>query len=204
MKYYERWWENNIGTRGAEFAGWLADSDPSSRAAVGDLVDTLRGTVDVLECGPGTYLDYRQLWECRPEVIYHALDVTPAIVERGRAMGLEDVRLGSVEEIPHKANSIDVVYCRHVLEHVPSYRTALVEMHRVARRYAVAVFWRLDTEADRDLILWNTVADVPDTFHNLYSMPVISAWLTSLHIAHRWQPADKDWLLILDAGRTPG
>ena len=55
-----------------------------------------------------------------------------------------------------------------------------------------------------DLILWNTVADVPDTFHNMYSMPVISAWLASLHIAHRWQPADKDWLLILDAGRTPG
>lgn len=204
MKYYERWWQDNIDRRGAEFAGWLADSDPSSREAVGAIVDTLPGMVDVLECGPGTYLDYGRLWERRPKVAYHAIDVTPAIVERGRARGMEDVRLGSVEEIPYKAASMDVVYCRHVLEHLPSYRTALLEMHRVCRKHAVAVFWRLDSTGDRDLILWNTVADVPDVFHNLYSQPIISAWLTSLRIAHRWQQTDADWLLVLDAGRTPG
>ena len=204
MKYYERWWQSNIDRRGAEFAGWLADSDPSSRDAVGAIVDTLPGMVDVLECGPGTYLDYGRLWECRKKVAYHAIDVTPAIVERGRARGLEDVRLGSVEEIPYKAASMDVVYCRHVLEHLPSYRTALLEMHRVCRKHAIAVFWRLDPTGERDLILWNAVADVPDVFHNLYSQPIISAWLTSMRIAHRWQQTDADWLLVLDAGRTPG
>jgi ubiquinone/menaquinone biosynthesis C-methylase UbiE len=211
MKYYERWWQDNQH-RNAEFAAWLADSDLSSRAAVATLVDELAYagrpsrpmTLDVLECGPGTYLDHQLLWTHRPHVAYHALDVTPAIVEVGRAKGLDDVRLGSIEEIPHKAGAMDVVYCRHVLEHLPSYRTALLEMHRVARRCAVAVLWRLDVDAEADAIYYNTVQGVADTFHNMYSQKAISAWLTSLRIAHRWERADADWLLILDAGHTPG
>ena len=98
MKYYERWWQDNQH-RNAEFARWLADSDLSSRSAVGTLVDEIAYakrpsrpiTLDVLECGPGTYLDHHLLWANRPHVAYHALDVTPAIVEAGRAKGLEDV-----------------------------------------------------------------------------------------------------------------
>ena len=211
MKYYERWWQDNQH-RNAEFARWLADSDLSSRSAVGTLVDEIAYTkrpsrpitLDVLECGPGTYLDHHLLWANRQHVQYHALDVTPAIVEAGRAKGFDDVRLGSIEEIPHKDSAMDVVYCRHVLEHLPSYRTALLEMHRVARRCAVAVLWRLDTESLLDSIYYNTVQGVADTFHNMYSQKAITAWLTSVRIAHRWEKADADWLLIIDAGHTPG
>lgn len=205
MKYYERWWHNNLAERGDQFATWLAESDLSSRAAMGLLVDWLGyGMAEVLECGPGTYLDYDLVWSHRPKVEYHAIDVTPAIVEAGRAKGLVDVRQGSIEAIPYPAGSMDVVYCRHVLEHLPDYRTALLEMHRVCRRHAVAVFWRLDQTAERDRVFWNTVPEVPDTFHNLYSKRAISAWLDTKRIAYRWQACDADWLLILDAGYVNG
>jgi len=207
VKHYERWWENNLSRRRAEFATWLADSDGSSREAVGSIVDAIAAEghkgrmVDVLECGPGTYLDWETVWSQRPVVCYSAVDVTPTIVEDGRARGLDDVRCGSIEALPYPANCIDVVYCRHVLEHLPSYKTALLEMRRVARRAAVAVFWRLDTTATKDVILWNTVSDVPDTYHNMYSQAAISAFLTAADAPHTWKQASKDWLLIMHGER---
>ena len=35
--------------------------------------------------------------------------------------------------IPYGDGSFDVVLCNHVLEHVPDYRKALSEIHRVLR-----------------------------------------------------------------------
>ena len=206
MKYYERWWHDNLGRRRGEFTAWLADSDASSREAVGAIVDEIAAAVgrpvDVLECGPGTYLDWETVWARRPAVCYSAVDVTPKIVEDGRARGLPDVRCGSIEAIPYPADCMDVVYCRHVLEHLPSYRTALLEMRRVARRAAVAVFWRLDVDAERDVILWNTVDDVPDTFHNMYSQQAISAFLASAGVEHTWERASQDYVLIMHGERA--
>ena len=65
-------------------------------------------------------------------------------------------------------------------------------------------FAKVDTDAERDSIYYNTVDGVPNTFHNMYSQRAVSAWLTSVRIAHRWEKADADWLLVLDAGHTPG
>lgn len=204
MKYYERWWQENHATRGDDLRRWLVESDTSSRAAVAEIADTLaasgRDRLTVLECGPGVYVDADTIWRDRPAVRYAAIDVTPAIVADGTAKGL-DVRIGSVEAIPYPARSFDLVYCRHVLEHLPSYRQALTEMIKVASRVAVAVFWRLDTEAETDVILWNTVEDVPDTFHNMYAQKAVTAWLDSVGVAHTWRRTAQDWLLIMDKGR---
>lgn len=88
-----------------------------------------------------------------------------------------------------------------VLEHLPSYRQAIAEMLRVAELVAVAVFWRLDTEAETDVILWNTVEDVPDTFHNMYAQKAISAYLDGLGVAYTWRQTAQDWVLIMDKRR---
>ena len=201
MKYYEQWWELNHATRGNDLARWLLESDRSSREAVGEAADRLgRDRVTVLECGPGVYVDADMIWKDRPEVAYQAIDVTPAIVAAGTAKGLA-VRLGSVEAIPLPDRSVDLVYCRHVLEHLPSYRQALAEMMRVASSVAVAVFWRLDTEAETDVILWNTVEDVPDTFHNMYAQKAVSAWLESLGVPYTWERTLQDWVLTMDITR---
>lgn len=204
MKYYERWWQENYTTRGDDLRSWLFGSDTSSRAAVAEIADTLategRNRLTVLECGPGVYVDPDTIWRNRLKVRYAAIDVTPAIVQDGLARGYL-VSLGSVEAIPYPARSFDLVYCRHVLEHLPSYRQAIAEMLRVAELVAVAVFWRLDTEAETDVILWNTVEDVPDTFHNMYSQKAISAYLDGLGVAYTWRQTAQDWVLIMDKRR---
>ncbi len=201
MKYYEGWWEANHVTRGNDLARWLWESDRSSREAVGAIADRLcRDRLTVLECGPGVYVDAEMIWQDRPEVAYQAIDVTPAIVAAGTAKGFA-VQLGSVEAIPLPDRSVDLVYCRHVLEHLPSYRQALTEMMRVASSVAVAVLWRLDVEAEADVILWNTVEDVPDTFHNMYAQRAISAWLDGLGVPYTWERTRQDWVLTMDVTR---
>ncbi len=204
MKSHERWWQDNLPARSEEFAGWLRDSDRSSREAVGALAQSLwtgdvRDRIRVLECGPGIYIDAETIWDHLAYVDYRAIDVTPRIVDLGRSKGYGVVE-GSVEAIPYLADAFDLVYCRHVLEHLPHYRQALVEMCNVAAKKAVAVLWRLDTKAEEDRILYNTVAEVPDTFHNMYSQKAITAFLHSMGIEHEWQRCQADWLLLM----TPG
>lgn len=204
MQYYERWWQENYTTRGDDLRSWLFGSDTSSRAAVAEIADTLAAEIGyrvlLLECGPGVYVDADTIWRGRKTVKYAAIDVTPAIVQDGLARGYR-VSLGSIEAIPHGSSTADLVYCRHVLEHLPSYRQAIAEMLRVAELVAVAVFWRLDTEAETDVILWNTVEDVPDTFHNMYSQKAISAYLDGLGVAYTWRQTAQDWVLIMDKRR---
>lgn len=206
MKYYERWWHESLSTRRDDFTQWLTLSDPSSRAAVMARVEAAHEApgqpVSVLECGPGIYIDHGLYWADRPWVQYQAVDVTPQIVDEGRARGL-DVREGSIEALPFGDDAIDVVYCRHVLEHLPSYRQALSEMWRVCRREAVAVLWRVNEQGPEDEILFDTVPDVPATFHNRYSPAAISAYLDARGIEHTWTRPAVDWVLILRKGQPP-
>ena len=203
MKYYERWWHESLSTRRPEFVSWLAQSDPSSRAAVAARVDAAHEAtgqpVSVLECGPGIYLDHGLYWHERPYVRYQAVDVTPQIVADGVAQGL-DVREGSVEALPFADASVDLVYCRHVLEHLPSYRQALSEMWRVCGREAVAVLWRVHEHGPDDEILFDTVPDVPQTYHNRYSLKAISAYLDARGIEHTWTRPAVDWVLVMRKG----
>lgn len=203
MKPHERWWQDHPEAHGT-FAEWLDGSDVTSRqlvaAIVDGMVDDVESGVSVLEVGPGTYVDYRQFWRVRASVTYRAVDVTPRIVEVGREMGL-DVTEGSIEAIPLADRAVDVAYCRHVLEHLPTYQQALLELHRVAAVAAVAVLWRLDVLVVDDVIHYDTVPEVPRTYHNMYSQAAISAFLRREGIAHRWQKTAADWVLIMDAGR---
>lgn len=203
MKPHERWWEDNPQAH-ETFAGWLDGSDVTSRELVGAIVDGIvreaDAAVSVLEVGPGTYRDWQTLWRVRPHVVYHGVDVTPRIVAAGQAHGLT-VTEGSIEAIPLPDRAVTVAYCRHVLEHLPRYEAALLELCRVASRAAVAVLWRLDVLAGEDVIYYDTVAEVPRTYHNMYSQSAISAFLSGEGIAHRWQKTAQDWVLIMDAGR---
>jgi len=198
MKVHERWWHNNWETRQGDLDGWLRESDPTSRSAIVQITDRLGPTdpISVLECGPGLFYDYRWHWSKRPAVSYTGLDVTPQIVEHGRSLGLT-MALGSIEEIPFPEDSFDLVYCRHVLEHLPSYRNAIVSMLRASRQAVTVAFFRLDPNAITDQVAYNTVADVPDTFHNTYSKAAVSAWLDSLGVEYEWEQTASDWVLTI-------
>ena len=60
-----------------------------------------------------------------------------------------DFRKGNILAMPLADASVDVVLCRHVLEHLDDYRPAVTEAVRVARRRVFLVLFRLPTHRQR-------------------------------------------------------
>lgn len=63
-------------------------------------------------------------------------------------------RYGSVTNLPLKSNSVDVIFCSEVLEHIKDYRKALKEIYRVLRKKGKLIltvpvyrrYWSFDDE----------------------------------------------------------
>ena len=192
---HERWWQDNLDTNEVTLRGWLEGSDPASRDAVARIaVDAKASTV--LEVGPGLYIDYARHWRTMPGVQYTALERTPKLVQRGLDMGIPVVT-GSIERIPFVDGSFDVAYCRHVVEHLPSYELAIAELVRVSRGTAVVVFFALDTVSVLPTIRYDTVAEAPRTYHNIYSQKAITAWITTRGWTCAWERPGTDWVLTI-------
>lgn len=91
----------------------------------------------VLEIGLGQGADSEQL--IKRGAVWSGLDLTPESVARVQArlslrhLPHQSLTRGSVLQIPHGANSFDVVFSHGVLHHVPDILTAQREIHRVLR-----------------------------------------------------------------------
>jgi hypothetical protein len=209
MLEHESWWQRNP-ERDAQLRRWLSQSG-DDRATIGALADA-EGITSVLECGPGLYLDHERVWSVRPSVAYHAVDVTPRFVADGLARGLA-VTEGSIEAIPLPDASVELAYCRDVLEHLPSYEAALGELLRVASRFVAVRFFRLAPSAQADVIAFDTVAEARGLHHNTYAQASIEAflrvkgverWQWSGYQAHAAQPSlGACWLVIEVPPREP-
>jgi ubiquinone/menaquinone biosynthesis C-methylase UbiE len=84
----------------------------------------------VLEAGCGTGLVLEKLARVAREA--HGFDLSAGMVAKARARGLS-VSLGSVTQIPFRADSFDLVCSFKVLAHVPDIELALRELARVTR-----------------------------------------------------------------------
>ena len=84
----------------------------------------------VLEVGCGTGLVLSRLRDKTRSA--RGLDVSPGMVRRARARGL-DVVLGSATAIPFADNSFDLTCSFKVLAHIPELGRAVAEMARVTR-----------------------------------------------------------------------
>jgi len=82
----------------------------------------------VLDAGCGTGDFARAI--AAPEVV--GVDLSPAIVERARARGV-DARVGDIQELPFADGDFDLVVCNWVLYHLPELDSGLAELARVLR-----------------------------------------------------------------------
>jgi len=189
-KEHLKWWDNNLSNRNEEFSNWLKYSDESSRKFIFDMA-LKNNIIDVLECGPGTFIDYNCFFKTSNNN-YSAIDITDSIVENGKNNGI-DIVLSSIEDINKTSNSYDLVYCRHVLEHQDNFEKSLDEMIRVSRKYVVVVFWIL-SEGD-GVIKFD---EVEKLFHNSYSKKEIESFLLSKSLKFNWHYLDNDILLKIE------
>jgi ubiquinone/menaquinone biosynthesis C-methylase UbiE len=178
LKEHEKWWEHrcNDKTTLDRFAKWVGDTNEPSRVMVRQHIFD-KHYQSVLDIPCGLCIDY-------PILKYHSIDylgvdITSSFVNRAISQNIP-ARLGRIQDIPCSDSSFDIVYSRHILEHLESYETALKELIRVAKKEIVIVFFRVPHNADVDSIIIGDYVDGYPIYHNIYSKPKLETFLSSV------------------------
>lgn len=110
------------------------------RKIINDLVRSYadKKTIRILDIGCGTGLMMKEL-EKHGEV--YGLDVSEVAVEYCKRRNLNNISLGSVENIPFDDNYFDVVIAMDILEHVENDEGAILEIQRVCKKKGVAIIF---------------------------------------------------------------
>ena len=192
IKPHLQWWEDNLSIpeRHKEFSGWLEDSDMSSRTELFNLIE-LKKINNVLEIGPGIFTDYNIFFSKKENIQYSSIDITKKIVDSAKKMGI-NCEQSSVENIIYPDSSFELVYCRHVMEHLDYYTLALEEMIRVSNKHIFIIFWLLND--NDDIINYNGNLKL---YHNNYSKTKIENLLIEKNLSFEWLNSNNDKLLFI-------
>ena len=192
IKPHLQWWEDNLSIpeRHKEFSGWLEDSDMSSRTELFNLIE-LKKINNVLEIGPGIFTDYNIFFSKKENIKYSSIDITKKIVDSAKKMGI-NCEQSSVENIIYPDSSFELVYCRHVMEHLDYYTLALEEMIRVSNKHICIIFWLLND--NDDIINYNGNLKL---YHNNYSKTKIENLLIEKNLSFEWLNSNNDKLLFI-------
>ena len=189
MKPHEAWWEKNFDTQGETFRNWIGNEDAPSRRYLQGYVSA-KQLSKVLECGAGLCIDAPLVTAAG--AAYAGIDITPKLVAEAKAKAF-DVELGSIEDIPKPDESYDLVYCRHVLEHLSSFQTALDEMLRIAKREVLVVFFLPPVESTTRIDLHQEM----HVYHNVYDRREIDKHLDKY--VRRWVWVGKELVLHVES-----
>lgn len=150
------WWDN----QDAEYLRQQFLRDPiegvdhPSRRWVRDWLRAHPGlTLLDIPCGPG--VEYEGFRREDVPVTYMGMDVTDTMLATVRRSYPEgDFRPGNILKIPLPDDAVDVVLCRHIIEHLEDHRPAIREAVRVARSIVLIVLFRVPTHSERRQIGW--------------------------------------------------
>ena len=162
MKQFD-WWVKNVPKKRNKFEGWLGwTNDPSRKWFREFLKDN--DIKSVLDVACGTCIEGEGIKEAGMSIKYRGVDITPFLVEENKRKG-RDCVLGNIEDIPEENNSWEVVYGRHIIEHLEYYEKAIEEMCRVASKYVVIVHFLPLVEQEA---IKKTVLEDGEFHENLY------------------------------------
>ena len=143
----QTWWDVFVSSGGLpDLETWLGGVDAASRVRIRERIAECHYE-SVLDCGAGLGTDAIGMGNLSHECAYTGVE--PSAAMRGAALKVAEayerdpfnIVEGDITALPFPDASFDLVYCRHVLEHLPSFETALSEMVRVARLETIAVFF---------------------------------------------------------------
>lgn len=144
-----QWWDAFCEAGGLDdLQEWLGGVDHPSRVRLRERVAECQYQ-SVLDCGAGLALDYIQMKNLAHKCVWKGIEPSREMrhaaqtVVRGQFDQIEKMplRAGSIEDIPYEDSKFDLVYARHILEHLPKIEQPLNEMIRVARLEAIVVFF---------------------------------------------------------------
>jgi ubiquinone/menaquinone biosynthesis C-methylase UbiE len=143
------WWDEYTKQLGGveNLETWLGGVDEWSRIRVRERVAECQYE-SVLDCGAGLGLDWYGFSNLSHDANWRGIE--PSSGMRRSAMQMmgsfgrttpPPIEDGEITAIPFGDGEIECVYCRHVLEHLPSFEAALTEMLRVAKLEVMVVFF---------------------------------------------------------------
>ncbi|WP_406728650.1 class I SAM-dependent methyltransferase [Streptomyces sp. GD-15H] len=104
---------------------------------------------ELLDCGVISGVTYRHLQQAGLAVNYTGIDIGEAALADCRELHPEaQWQQMSVTDLAFPDGSFDVVNCRHLLEHLPYYETAVRELFRVARRTVAICLFQVPREPE--------------------------------------------------------
>jgi ubiquinone/menaquinone biosynthesis C-methylase UbiE len=143
------WWSAFAGAGGLEeLETWLGGVDAASRVRIRERIAQC-GYESVLDCGAGIGIDYIGLQSNMAHpVSYQGIEPSHALRKAAKAANIAyghdgdpPITDGLIENIPFPDSSFDLVYARHIFEHLPRFEDALTEMIRVASLEVIVVFF---------------------------------------------------------------
>jgi glycosyltransferase involved in cell wall biosynthesis len=158
------WWNVNINTKMEDFKKWTGDENIPSKIYLRNHIIN-KGYKSCLDCGAALCIDLRGFKTQNYDIEYHAIDTCDFFIKEGTEKNI-NIILSSIEKINKEDNSIDVVYCRHVLEHLSGYKLAIDEMMRVAKKEVSVLFFLRPT--DKEKITYGFYEN-SFLYHNVYS-----------------------------------
>lgn len=126
-------------------------ADHPSHAVVTERIAALHSGApfELLDCGVLSGVTYHHLLQAGLDVDYTGIDIGEAAIADCRRLHPEARwEQMSVTDLAFPDGSFDVVNCRHVLESLPYYETAVRELFRVARRTVVICMFQVPREPE--------------------------------------------------------
>lgn len=154
------WWDTHSNEE--EFVGWVGKHDAESKKFARKYVAS-NGYESILDCGAGFCSEFYGYRQDKYKIKYTALDECERFIERAKKRRIT-CSLGSVDAIPFEDSAFDIVFMRHVLEHLPSYQKAVDEMIRTAKKEVGIIFFI--KPQDKTEIRYDAEVGL---YHNIYS-----------------------------------
>jgi len=163
------WWDNKVDLKG--FKMWVKGKNAPSRKRVREYIYS-RDNLSVLDVGAGLCEDYIGYIELGGKIHYEAIDFTDSFVKHAQDNYIHMTKANS-EEIPFGDKTFDVVYCRHLLEHLEYYEKTINEMIRVGKKEVIITFFFPPTKEPDEIRL------VDNLNHNRYNIEKLNRFIWS-------------------------
>jgi len=142
IKKHLSWWHTNMPTQKGDedFQRWCGDFNKPFKQEIRKHI-AKKNYSSVLDCGAGLCTEYYGFKHDKYDIKYQAIDITPQFVEMGQKNGI-DIRLGTLEDLPFKDNSVDVSICLDTLNHQLDFKKSIDEMLRVSSKEVIITFFK--------------------------------------------------------------
>lgn len=178
------WWNDNMNDEMlSTFKGWVGDFNTTSKKIVREYTISKKYE-SLLDVGCGlcdTYYGYKN---DNYEIKYTGLDSCEYFIKNAKEKNI-DIIESDMNNINIKDESFDIVYGRHILEHLPTYKPALSEFIRISKRETIIIFFI--KPQDKEYIHYNNGNDL---YHNIYSKKDIEQFLKSYEIS--WEEVKNE------------